>query len=139
VPREPGQGSSFADSVFLVSGRATTSCCRDSIETSISYRAQSYLVASLIASSTVPAASRMRSTSCSECAVVKFLAAQGSPELAPYICPVDILYSEALGWGLRRTTTLAEGSVRCDFRFKKGGETRVNVPKSLAKYIEGRV
>ena len=74
-----------------------------------------------------------------ECAVVKFLAAQGSPELAPYICPVDILYSEALGWGLRRTTTLAEGSARCDFRFKKGGETRVTVPKSLAKYIEGRV
>lgn len=72
-----------------------------------------------------------------ECAVVKFLAAQGSPELAPHICPVDILYSEALGWGLRRTTTLAEGSARCDFRFKKGGETRVTMPESLVKYIIG--
>lgn len=34
-----------------------------------------------------------------ECAVVKFLKEQGALELAPYICPVDILYSESLGWG----------------------------------------
>jgi len=42
-----------------------------------------------------------------ECASCKFLAKQGAPELAPYLCPVDILYSEALGWGLMRTMTLA--------------------------------
>jgi hypothetical protein len=36
-----------------------------------------------------------------------------------------------LGWGLRRTMTLAEGGERCDFRFKKGGETCVPIPPSL--------
>jgi hypothetical protein len=70
-----------------------------------------------------------------ECASCKFLAAQGAPELAPYLCPVDILYSEALGWGLVRTTTLAEGGERCDFRFKKGGPTRVAVPASMQKVV----
>ena len=51
--------------------------------------------------------------------------AEGAPELAPYLCLIDILYSEKFGWGLMRTTTLADGDERCDFRFKKGGETRV--------------
>lgn len=73
-----------------------------------------------------------------ECGSVKFLRAQGAPELAPYICPVDILYSQALGWGLKRTTTLAEGAARCDFRFQKGGETRVAVPEPLQQYLGGR-
>ena len=70
-----------------------------------------------------------------ECATVKYLTEQGAPELAPYICPADILYSEALGWGLKRTTTLAEGAERCDFRFQRGGKTRVAVPEPLDRYI----
>jgi hypothetical protein len=70
-----------------------------------------------------------------ECAVVKFLKDQGAPELAPYICPTDILYSESLGWGLMRTMTLAEGADRCDFRFKRGGETRVAMPEALKQYL----
>jgi len=73
-----------------------------------------------------------------ECGTVKFLAEQGAPELAPYICPADILYSQALGWGLRRTTTLAEGAERCDFRFKKGGETLVAVPAALRQVVARR-
>ena len=73
-----------------------------------------------------------------ECASVKFLTEQGAPELAPYICPTDILYSEALGWGLTRTMTVAEGAVRCDFRFKRGGETRVAVPEPLEQYVRSR-
>jgi hypothetical protein len=73
-----------------------------------------------------------------ECGPVKFLMAQGAPELAPYICPMDILNSELLGWGLKRTMTLAEGAERCDFRFKKGGETRVAVPEPLEKYLSSR-
>jgi hypothetical protein len=73
-----------------------------------------------------------------ECGPVKFLTKQGAPELAPYICPTDILSSELLGWGLKRTTTLAEGAERCDFRFKQGGETQVAVPESLEKYLSGR-
>ncbi len=66
-----------------------------------------------------------------ECASVKFLRAQGAAEFAPYLCAADVLYSEALGWGLHRTMTLAEGAERCDFRFKRGGETRVAVPAPL--------
>lgn len=60
-----------------------------------------------------------------ECANVKFLKAQGAEELTPYICATDRLSSEWLGWGLHRTTTLAEGAERCDFRFKKGGDTSI--------------
>lgn len=60
-----------------------------------------------------------------ECANVKFLKAQGAEELAPYICATDKLSSEMLGWGLHRTTTLAEGGSQCDFRFKKGGNTSI--------------
>ena len=66
-----------------------------------------------------------------ECASCKFMAKQGASELAPYLCPVDILYSDALGWGLMRTQTLAEGAPKCDFRLKKGGPTKVAVPASL--------
>lgn len=60
-----------------------------------------------------------------ECAGCKFLKEQGAPELAPYLCALDKANSERLGWGLIRTTTLARGGDKCDFRFKKGGETNV--------------
>lgn len=63
-----------------------------------------------------------------ECANCKFLDKHGAVELKPYICFVDKFASEMLGWGLRRTETLAEGGMRCDFRFKKGGETRISKP-----------
>ena len=61
----------------------------------------------------------------SECGGCKFLSKQGAAELAPYICTADIVYSKAFGWGLIRTKTIAEGFEKCDFRFKKGGKTRV--------------
>jgi hypothetical protein len=60
-----------------------------------------------------------------ECAVWSFLKAQGAPELTPYICALDKLYSDRFGWGLVRTTTLGEGGVRCDFRFTRGGRTAI--------------
>ncbi len=66
-----------------------------------------------------------------ECASVKFLYAQGALELAPYLCAADQLYSDLLGWGLRRTMTLAEGAPRCDFRFKRGGPTNIALPAGL--------
>ena len=69
-----------------------------------------------------------------ECASCKFLRAQGAFEVAPYLCAADQLYSELLGWGLVRTMTLAEGAEKCDFRFKKGGQTRVALPASLIKW-----
>lgn len=70
-----------------------------------------------------------------ECASCKFLARQNASELAPYLCPVDILYSEALGWGLTRTMTIAEGADKCDFRFKKGGPTNITVPTRMRSVI----
>lgn len=60
-----------------------------------------------------------------ECAIWSFLKAQGAPELAPYVCALDQLYSDTFEWGLVRTSTLAEGGTRCDFRFRRGGETRI--------------
>jgi hypothetical protein len=60
-----------------------------------------------------------------ECGVCKFLEAEDALELAPYICKTDILSSDKLGWGLKRTMTIAEGYPICDFRFKKGGKTNV--------------
>ncbi len=71
-----------------------------------------------------------------ECGTCKFLDAQGASELAPYLCLADILYSEALGWGLARTRTLAEGRDRCDFRFKQGGETRIAVPQGFEEVFK---
>ena len=60
-----------------------------------------------------------------ECGGCKFLFQQGAPELAPYVCTADIVYSDSFGWGLIRTKTIAEGFEKCDFRFRKGGKTRV--------------
>lgn len=72
-----------------------------------------------------------------ECASCKFLNDQGATELGPYVCAVDRVASEMLGWGLRRTMTLAEGGERCDFRFKKGGKTCVTIPQSLLQKENG--
>lgn len=55
-----------------------------------------------------------------ECGIVKFLHSQGADELAPYLCLTDYALLGALGIGLKRTMTLAEGCEKCDFRFKKG-------------------
>ena len=66
-----------------------------------------------------------------ECDSCTFLRLQGAPELAPLMCYFDKTASETLGWGLSRTTTLAEGHAICDFRFKKGGPTHVGLPLLL--------
>lgn len=50
----------------------------------------------------------------------------GAEEFAPYVCMSDIALSDALGWGLIRTQTLADGCSHCDFRFRRGSETRVS-------------
>ncbi len=67
-----------------------------------------------------------------ECASVKYLKGQDAAEIAPYLCPIDILYSDAFGWGLKRTKTLADGDERCDFRFRKGACTDVLVKVKLS-------
>jgi len=60
-----------------------------------------------------------------ECGICKYYAAQGVPELAPYLCLSDEVGSRACGRGLVRYTTVAEGGSVCDFRFKWGRETYV--------------
>jgi hypothetical protein len=72
------------------------------------------------------------------CGNYKFMQDQGAEEFAPYVCMSDIALSDALGWGLIRTETLADGSERCDFRFKKGGKTQISskTPK-VQSTIEG--
>jgi len=70
-----------------------------------------------------------------ECGACKYLDSQGASELAPYVCPADILYSQILGWGLSRTQTIAEGAERCDFRFKQGGPTDIAFPEILQEEV----
>lgn len=60
-----------------------------------------------------------------ECGGCKFLNEQNAPELAPFMCALDKTVSEALGWGLTRTMTIADGFDKCDFRFKKGDKTNI--------------
>lgn len=60
------------------------------------------------------------------CGNLTFMKKHGGEEFAPYVCMSDIVLSEAMGWGLIRTQTLADGCIHCDFRFKKGGETRIS-------------
>jgi hypothetical protein len=66
-----------------------------------------------------------------ECANCKFLRAENAFEIAPYVCATDKPISELMGWGLYRSTTIADGSPICKFRFKKGGKTQVVIPQSL--------
>lgn len=61
-----------------------------------------------------------------ECGNYKFVKDHGGEEFAPYVCLSDIALSDAMEWGLIRTETLADGCERCDFRFKKGGKTKIS-------------
>ncbi len=60
------------------------------------------------------------------CGNYNFAMKHGSAAFAPYICMSDIALSDALGWGLTRTQTLADGCSYCDFRFKKGATTNIS-------------
>ena len=60
------------------------------------------------------------------CGNYNFMKSQGAEEFAPYVCMSDIALSDALGWGLIRTQTIADGCQSCDFRFKKGSKTMIS-------------
>jgi hypothetical protein len=60
-----------------------------------------------------------------ECGVVKYLAREGAPELAPYLCWVDYPLTAAMHVRLDRTETLAQGGQRCDFRMSRGKPVQV--------------
>jgi hypothetical protein len=55
-----------------------------------------------------------------ECGIVKFYQAHQAEELARYMCLGDFPLSKPLNSGLARTTTLALGGKKCDFRWKAG-------------------
>lgn len=59
------------------------------------------------------------------CGNLELVKKLGAEEFAPYVCMSDIPLSNALGWGLVRTQTLADGCGHCDFRFKKGAATQI--------------
>jgi hypothetical protein len=63
-----------------------------------------------------------------ECGIVKLCRALGVVGFARYLCPLDVPVSRACGLGLTRTQTLAGCAPRCDFRFTRGGPTRVRTP-----------
>jgi hypothetical protein len=54
-----------------------------------------------------------------ECGICKFFHAQRADEFARYMCRLDFIMSERMGMGLVRTTTIAEGGEKCDFRYKR--------------------
>jgi hypothetical protein len=62
----------------------------------------------------------------SRCGNLELAKKLGAPEFAPYVCMSDIAFSDALGWGLIRTQTLADGRSHCDFRFKKDANTQIS-------------
>jgi hypothetical protein len=61
-----------------------------------------------------------------QCGNLELVKKLGAEEFAPYVCMSDIALGDALGWGLMRTQTLADGCSHCDFRFKRGSETRIS-------------
>jgi hypothetical protein len=64
-----------------------------------------------------------------ECGTQKFYHAQDANEFLPFYCYLDfVTHRRATGWGFARSMTLAEGHEKCDFRWKKGGETRKGWP-----------
>lgn len=52
-----------------------------------------------------------------ECGIVKYLTAQGAPELAPYLCWLDYPMCNVMRVTLVRTQTIAQGDEKCNFRF----------------------
>ena len=63
-----------------------------------------------------------------ECGLCKFYQQQGADEFTPYLCQFDYVQQSAMRAGFFRSMTLAEGAERCDFRWKRGGETRAGWP-----------
>ena len=77
-----------------------------------------------------------------KCGNLNFVIEYGGEEFAPYVCMSDIALSDALGWGLTRTQTLADGCDYCDFRFKKEAATQVSsktpeVQKTIERICKG--
>lgn len=68
-----------------------------------------------------------------ECGTQKLYHASGADAFLPFYCYLDFVTHRTIGWGFARTMTLAEGHDKCDFRWKKGGETRKGWPPPFVK------
>lgn len=53
------------------------------------------------------------------CGICKLCRDEGCPSLARYLCKLDYALAEMMGLRLERTTTLADGGERCDFRYHR--------------------
>ena len=73
-----------------------------------------------------------------ECGIVKFLHAQDADELCPYLCDLDWVTAEVMGYGFQRTKTLAWGCDRCDFRMSKDGTTTAPWPPRFVERTCGQ-
>jgi hypothetical protein len=63
-----------------------------------------------------------------ECGVQKLYHSQGADEFLPFFCYLDFVTYRTPGWSFSRTMTLAEGYEKCNFRYRKGGETNKGWP-----------
>lgn len=68
-----------------------------------------------------------------ECGIVKYLHAHDADEMTPYLCEVDYIAAELLGYGLHRTKTLSWGCDRCDFRFSRHGHVTATWPPDFVE------
>ena len=68
-----------------------------------------------------------------ECGTQKLHHAYGADEFLPFYCYLDFVTHRTIGWGFARSMTLAEGYEKCDFRYKKGGETKKGWPPPFLK------
>ena len=66
-----------------------------------------------------------------ECGTRKLYHAQDADEFLPFYCYLDFATHRTTGWGFARSMTLAEGYEKCNFRWKKGKETRKGWPPSF--------
>ncbi len=73
-----------------------------------------------------------------ECGIVKFLHAQDADALCPYLCDLDWVTAEVIGYGFQRTKTLAWGCDRCDFRMCKDGTTTAPWPPRFVERTCGQ-
>ena len=70
-----------------------------------------------------------------ECGTQKLYHAHDADEFLPFYCYLDFITHRTIGWGFARTKTLAKGDERCDFRWKKGGETKKGWPPPFVKRV----
>jgi hypothetical protein len=59
----------------------------------------------------------------SRCGICQLFGQFDALDLVPYMCATDDVMSSAQGQGLRRTGTIALGSLHCDFDYRSGRPT----------------